>query len=394
MIRPLRAAAVLGLAGCGWLRGATSADCVTWQGDPVQLSPRRPEPRHHATAAFLSTGDVMVSWQVGKTPAFVATRTFTDRLQTRTREGRIDDMDSRATHPQLAVGPDDVVSMLWTDEVSGALAWRPLDGNGEPRAPALDLRGDGAERPALYGDLSYGPQGDLVATWFTEPARWSVARLDGKRWARQALPTLPDTHIGGPGAVAHAPDGTAWVAWPERAGAQGEGGTATLRAATLTGDTLSAPLTLLQTDDNAQRLALAFAGGDVVTAWTRYPTQDGAWGVFLGTWHPDGTPASPPRQLGGDGARMVDIATLDDLVFAAWEAPAGDDRHDLWIQAFDPSGAPRCTPQRVHGPDDLDDTRANLAVRRDADGRVHGVVVWQRGPTNSRDAVWGHRFTR
>lgn len=368
--------------------------CVTWVGEPVALSPDGDEPRHHATIAWSPDGGLLAAWQVGKDPARVVTRAFDASLAPLGDEVVASGEDRRATHPALAAHGEQAM-LVWTREDDGALRRATLDGKGKPTG-APTVLAEGRPAPARYGDVSYAPTGDAIATWFADregAPTWPYAAIVAGKPDRPITPTpLPGTNTGGPGTVRHDPSGAPWAAWFELAAAAGQGGEATLRVARLGAAAPEVVHDAWRTPENLQRTSLAFVGDRVVVGWTRYPTRTASWAVGLTVVGPDGralpTPGAP---IAAAGARMLDLDAAGGVVVAGWEAPnLGQDR-ELWLQAFDADGKARCSATLAHRPHPDEDARAQILLR-DVEGGVRGVVTWQRGPHARKQTVWARAF--
>lgn len=390
------------LAGCGLTSPAPppevsepEASCVTWDVGPVQVSPVAKAARHHPTAAWLGD-ELLITWQVGKQPAGIGARRLDGRLVPMGREETISvGRDSRFTHPQIATSADGAW-FIWSRDDDASVHARAFSAELAPTGPPTAIRQPGdAPPPARYPDMSIGADGVPWAVWFDDTPDapgWTLIRLGEGAPTFYPLPVLEGSNAGGPATLAHAPDGTLWVVWPERAAAD-VGGEARIRATVVGEDGPGEPVTLHSSPDNDQRTVLTFAGDRLVTGWTRYPSQGSDWGVTLGLFAADGSTLQPPRSLDAGGGRMLDVDAIDGVVIAAWEAPgAGEDNRDLWLQRLGADLTPACAPERVHPPHADDQARAEVTLRQVGDV-IEGVVIWQSGPNGREQAVWARHFT-
>lgn len=374
---------------------AAPADpCVRWQGEPALLSPVDRRSRHHPSVALGPDQQVIVAWQLDKSPSAIGLARYAAPWTPTDAEQIVSIADTQPSHPQLAVDGEQQ-ALTWVDDHTGALRLLHLPPAGGPPPPADDLVPPGAERPAAYPDLLPLGAGRYVALWYdgADPQpRWTLAQLTPDAAPRtQLLPAHPDAELGGPPALALAPDGTVWLAWTEqdltRLGRTSRLMTAHLDA---TG-AISTPTEVARAKARWDRPAIALdADGRVVLGWTGYPYVGGAWSAWLLIVGVHSEPVRLDPQLG----HMVDLAVTDHRAVLAWEEeqPAG---RDLRLQVFDTrTGAPRCAPTTPHPPDEHEQARATLALQPGPEGQVAGVLVWHASTeVPRRQAIWGRRFS-
>jgi hypothetical protein len=401
----------LGLAACGpgpETPGAPPAareahGPLTWRGPPVRLSTPGAN-QHHPTADHGADG-LVVSWWTGTRAASVGVRGFRDDLSplgppvapSEGRDGRPARPEvGRATHPQVAVGPGGAW-LAWTQDNTGALRLAPWASPGV-LGPAVDLVADGAARPAQYPDVSVGPDGRAWVVWYEgkepEPA-WRVGAVGVSGVVPgRAVPAAPDSDVGGPASIAHAPDGEAWVCWPEQVlGWTPWGGRdARVRVGRVGPDgTVTDARTVARGRGNWQRTAIAFTSrGAAAYGWTAYPSRGGGdWSPWV-AFAPSAGEGGEPVRLGGGDGRMVDVDAAGDRVVAGWEEPRGGG-WAIAVHVFDGAGAPLGEAALAHDPGGPDEERANVTLWEEG-GVVEGALLWASGPSGASREVWGRRF--
>lgn len=352
--------------------------CVQFLAPAEPLMPDDPVARHHPTLDLLSSGDLLVTWQVGKALAYIAARSYAPDLTPRTEEVVVYRRDARATHPQVAVAGDRR-AIAWTSEATESLRVAAVDETGRRVSDVRVLVADDALRPGRYADLSFSGQGDLWAMWFggnyPVPA-WSIAYVP-----RAGEPVVNEFYaregfdLGGPSTLRHGPDGRLWAAWPEQA-------TGWLRRTSRIyvspvnpgGSVIRRP-PVAEAGRRWERTSLAFGHDSVLVAWTEYPFVAGDWGAWVMVLDAAGEPRGAPTPLGpGDGS-MVDIDADGGTAVAVWQEPEAG-QTDIVLQVLDATTAqPRCDVVRVTDMTPQGEARANVRLFRDAQG-LRGVVVW------------------
>lgn len=424
MLDARRLAPLLALlpVACGWFGDADPPEkpavegrrklstCLAWDGQPVDLSIPRPSvdwPRHHPSAARHPDGDWLVSWQVGRSEAYVAVQAFDAGLRATSDETRIvQPQDGRATHPQL-VATDEGFVLAWTDDHRGTVHATRLDRSGDRVGSPVVLREADTEPPLRHGrypDLSVGPDGALAAFWFVDPPEvdaepgpaWTIATWDGEEATREPVPLehadedLPVLR-GGPGTVRHAPDGTRWMVWPELR-VDAEGGRTTMRGWAWRPDGSRLDLPLAVRRERIERAAIAFPTDDrMVAAWTRYPAVGGStWGAQVRAFDRDGQPLGPVKTVDGLG-RMIDVTAAGGFAFLTWERlDPGTRSMQIALIALTADGKPACRglPLRLPG----HQTRADVHAWVDGE-IVRGLVVYSTGDSAKGEVVAARRFT-
>ncbi len=391
---PLDRAEVPGAVPAADAREPSRAACLAWSGPPRRLTPDDGRSRHHPTAARLSGGTLLVSWQVGRADGAVAVTAMSSDLQPLGAEAVISPpTDTRATHPQLASGSTTSL-LVWTHDPTGAVRYRELDSRGHPVGPTIDLVADGA-RAGFYPDLSFPPAGPPLLFWYggaepTPAMAWGLARKTGPG-PLHTLPLASGAQRGGPGTVRHVA-GTPWVAWPELS-RDTKGGSSRVLLAPLSPEGPGEPVEVVADRRRFERIALGLADdGGFVVGWTQYAVGDAPWNVWTRVVAADGMPRGEARRHGSGGGRMLDLETIGDLTVLGWEEPHGED-HDLVLELMDArTGETTCGPVRVHPNPEGEQARANLVLWED-EGTVQGLVVWQAGDTKTAlQTVLGRRF--
>lgn len=352
--------------------------CVEFVGPPTQLMPDDPIARHHPTLDLLASGNIIVTWQVGKYPAYIAARTYTPDLEPRTDEVVVFKRDVRATHPQVAAQGEQR-AIAWTSELTESLRVAAVDGTGRRTSDPRILVEDDALRPGRYADLSFSPQGDLWVMWFggnfPAPA-WSIATVP-----RAGAPivhefTARETFdLGGPSTLAHGPDGRLWAAWPEQS-TRWLGRTSRIYVSPVNpGGGVERRPPVAEDNRRWERTALAFGEDSILVGWTEYPFVAGDWGAWVQALSADGEPRGEPLSLGPADGSMVDLDANGGTAVAVWQEPT-EGQTDVVLQVLDAAtAAPRCDVVRVTDLTPQGEARANVVLFRDGKG-LRGVVVW------------------
>jgi hypothetical protein len=378
-----------------------AAGSLVWRGPPVRLSVPGAN-QHHPTADHGPDG-LLVAWWTGTRAASVAVRGFADSLAPLGPPVAPDGGDRqaakaemRATHPQVAIGPGGAW-LAWTQDATGALRMARWTAPGV-LGPSVDLVEGGSGRPAQFPDVSVGPDGRAWVVWYEgkepEPA-WRVGAVGGDGAVEgRVVPAAAGSDVGGPASIAHAPDGSAWVSWPEQelGWTPWSGRDARVRVGRVRSDGEVVDVrTVARGLGNWQRTALAFtAGGAAAHGWTAYPARGGDWSPWVTFEAQIGAPREPVRLGAGDG-RMVDLDAAGDRVVVAWEEPIGEG-WAIAVQVFDGTGAPLGEAALAHAPGGPPEERANVTLWEEG-GQIEGALLWAAGPSGAAREVWGRRFS-
>lgn len=346
--------------------------------DPLELHPGSPANYDRASVAIHETGAIMVGYEQELSVRYAV---FDSNLVSTSTPALL--AETPSSHPHV-VPTSFGWMMAYQLGLGQSIEIADFGDDGVLRRPArlVDEPGDGEVR---WPDVVPTENNKGVLTWYTrnfsdDDARYNlqVFNTATQRSIADAWIDVGDDTTGGPPALSGLPEGQFVVVWAERFE-----NTGVINASLFEESGAGAQSTEIEvaqgTEGYSRPQVDMHEDGGFAVVWRDHTDDAIGLGSWLRFYDAGGSPKVAAITLDSNGSGDKPVVIVDnDLTMVAWQE-SHDGHAKIYVRLFEyGSGTPLTEAIRVDQDDDEEHDRAALALHRNDDGSLWGVVGWER----------------